>query len=279
MKELLDISSYRCSKAITQTYSTSFSLGIRLIDREFRPAVYAIYGFVRYADEIVDTLTKYDRKILMKDFEEEYHKALERKVSLNPVLNAFQHVVHKYGLYELSMDFLKSMKMDLDEINYESDDDYKNYIHGSANVVGLMCLKIFTRGDRATYERLEGYAIRMGSAFQKVNFLRDAKDDFKRLGRSYFPNISGHTLDEDSKKEIIAEIECDFKEASSGVLRLPKPGRLGVYVAYKYYLGLLKRLKKQSSAHIMQHRVRVPNSVKFTILLKAYIRFKLGLLS
>jgi phytoene synthase len=278
MKETFDSSSYKISKLVTNTYSTSFSLGINLLGKKVRPQIYAIYGFVRYADEIVDTFHEYDQKVLIEEFVEDYHKALERKISLNPILNSFQEVVNQYGLHDLVDSFIYSMMLDLDKEEYKTEEEYKKYIYGSADVVGLMCLKIFVDGDNSRYEAMKDEAMKLGSAFQKVNFLRDLKDDFERLGRSYFPNVTEYDFTENTKLEIIADIEDDFKEALQGILKLPIEGRLGVYVAYKYYLGLLKKIKQKSSETILQERIRISNPKKIFILAKSYVRHRINML-
>ncbi|MFB0960746.1 MAG: squalene/phytoene synthase family protein [Flavobacteriales bacterium] len=278
MKETFDSSSYKISKLVTNTYSTSFSLGINLLGKKVRPQIYAIYGFVRYADEIVDTFHEYDQKVLIEEFVEDYHKALERKISLNPILNSFQEVVNQYGLHDLVDSFIYSMMSDLEKEEYKTEEEYKKYIYGSADVVGLMCLKIFVDGDNSRYEAMKDEAMKLGSAFQKVNFLRDLKDDFERLGRSYFPNVTEYDFTENTKLEIIADIEDDFKEALQGILKLPIEGRLGVYVAYKYYLGLLKKIKQKSSETILQERIRISNPKKIFILAKSYVRHRINML-
>ena len=278
MKETFDSSSYKISKLVTNTYSTSFSLGINLLGKKVRPQIYAIYGFVRYADEIVDTFHEYDQKVLIEEFVEDYHKALERKISLNPILNSFQEVVNQYGLHDLVDSFIYSMMSDLEKEEYKTEEEYKKYIYGSADVVGLMCLKIFIDGDNSRYEAMKDEAMKLGSAFQKVNFLRDLKDDFERLGRSYFPNVTEYDFTENTKLEIIADIEDDFKEALQGILKLPIEGRLGVYVAYKYYLGLLKKIKQKSSETILQERIRISNPKKIFILAKSYVRHRINML-
>lgn len=278
MKETFDSSSFKISKLVTNTYSTSFSLGINLLGKKVRPQIYAIYGFVRYADEIVDTFHEYDQKVLIAEFVEDYHKALNRKISLNPILNSFQEVVNQYGLHDLVDSFIQSMMLDLEKEEYKTEEEYKKYIYGSADVVGLMCLKIFVDADEESYEALKDEAMKLGSAFQKVNFLRDLKDDFERLGRSYFPNVTEYDFTESTKLEIITDIEKDFKEALQGILKLPREGQLGVYVAYKYYLGLLHKIKRKSSKTILQERIRISNSKKVFILAKSYVRHRINML-
>ncbi len=276
MKQLFDSSSYSCSRLVTRAYSTSFSKAITLLAPSVRPAIYAIYGFVRYADEIVDTFDAYNQEELLLEFEENYEKALRRRISMNPILNAFQEVVHQYGLYDLVHSFMESMKMDLHKTEYNSTKEYADYIYGSADVVGLMCLKVFVKGDEKRYEELKPSAMRLGSAFQKVNFLRDYKDDVEGLGRSYFPNLKNAFLDNTTKQEIIRDIEADFNEAYKGVVRLPLEGRLGVYLAYRYYKRLLQELKAADSKRIRSERIRINNFLKLEILVESYLRYKLN---
>ena len=276
MKALFDTSSLQCSKIVTNAYSTSFSLGIKLFAPSIRPAIYAIYGFVRYADEIVDSFENYKQEELFYDFVEDYNKSLERRISLNPIINSFQGVVHKYSLYSYAIDFLKRMEADLKITKYSTKEDYENYIYGSADVVGLMCLRVFVNNDDEKFNELKTPAKYLGSAFQKVNFLRDIKDDIENLGRSYFPNLADSTLNNSIKEDIIAEIEFDLNEAYKGIVKLPLESRLGVYIAYRYYLKLLKKLKKADSKRILNGRIRISNPTKFYILTKSYIRYKLN---
>ncbi|MCT4591255.1 MAG: squalene/phytoene synthase family protein [Carboxylicivirga sp.] len=276
MKQLFDSSSYNCSRLVTRAYSTSFSKAITLLAPSVRPAIYAIYGFVRYADEIVDTFDGYNQEELLLEFEENYEKALKRRISLNPILNAFQEVVHRYNLYDLVHSFMDSMKMDLYKTEYKTAQEYTDYIYGSADVVGLMCLKVFVKGDEAQYEKLRPSAMRLGSAFQKVNFLRDFKDDTQELGRSYFPNLKNKFLDNETKNEIIKDIEADFEAAYKGVIQLPLEGRLGVYLAYRYYRRLLQELKVADSKRIRKERIRINNFLKLEILVESYLRYKLN---
>ncbi len=278
MKSLFDTSGLQCCKLVTHTYSTSFSLGIQLLHPDVRPAIYAIYGFVRYADEIVDTFLEYEQATLLEEFVQDYHKALERGISLNPILNTFQAVVQQYDLCHLVDSFLESMRMDLYKNDYQSNEEYERYIYGSADVVGLMCLKVFVKGDETAYQQLRPYAMRLGSAFQKVNFLRDIKDDYEMLNRSYFPNLQQNQLDEHNKTAIIRDIENDFKEAYKGIVKLPTEARLGVYVAYRYYLKLLYQLQKKSARQILRQRVRVSNPHKMLILCHSYLRYKANFL-
>jgi len=276
MKELFDKSSLKCSKIVTNADSTSFSLGIKLFAPSIRPSIYAIYGFVRYADEIVDSFEDFDQEALFYDFIDDYNKSLERKISLNPIINSFQEVVHKYNLYTYVVDFLKRMEADLHVTTYTTIKDYENYIYGSANVVGLMCLRVFVNNDDARFNKLKQSAKYLGSAFQKINFLRDIKDDTENLGRSYFPNLANNTLNNSIKEDIIFDIEKELKEAYKGIIQLPLESRLGVYIAYRYYLKLLKKLKKTDSKKILNGRIRVSNGIKLIILTKSYIRYKLN---
>ncbi|WBU89863.1 phytoene/squalene synthase family protein [Cellulophaga omnivescoria] len=278
MKALFDSSSVNCSKLITTTYSTSFSIGIKLFAPSIRPAIYAIYGFVRYADEIVDTFHDYDQEILLNEFEEEYRKSLVRKISLNPIINSFQEVVLKYELQEYVDAFLTSMRFDLNKTEYSTREEYKEYIYGSADVVGLMCLRVFVNNDNERFNHLKESAQYLGSAFQKVNFLRDFKDDINELGRSYFPELNTNTLTHTAKDRILQDIENDFAEAYKGIVQLPLESRLGVFVAYKYYSKLLNKLKKADTSSIMNSRIRISNPLKFLILTKAYIRFKFNII-
>lgn len=276
MKQLFDSSSLKCSKIVTNAYSTSFSLGIKLFAPSIRPHIYAIYGFVRYADEIVDSFEGYNQKELFHDFVEDYKKSLDRKISLNPIINAFQEVVHNYNLHTYADDFLKRMEADLYVTDYTTKEAYENYIYGSADVVGLMCLRVFVNNDEAKFNVLKDSARHLGSAFQKINFLRDIKDDMEQLGRSYFPNLSNNILNNATKEEIIDDINIDLKKAYKGIVQLPLESRFGVYIAYRYYLKLLKKLKKADSEKILSGRIRISNGLKVFILTKSYIRYKLN---
>ncbi|MDO6801757.1 squalene/phytoene synthase family protein [Wenyingzhuangia sp. 1_MG-2023] len=277
MKALFDSTSYECSQLITKRYSTSFSMGILLFKPSIRPAIYAIYGFVRYADEIVDTFLEYPQQTLLDEFEEEYYKALDRKISLNPILNAFQEVVLRYDLQPFVKDFLKSMRRDLSQTAYATVEEYEAYIYGSADVVGLMCLRVFVNNNEQKFQELKPYAMKLGSAFQKVNFLRDLKDDLESLERSYFPNLTSLPMDAHTKQTIILDIENDFNEALIGIQKLPIESKMGVYLAYKYYLKLLYKLKKTTSEQIMNERIRVSNPTKILILMRAYTKYSLRL--
>jgi phytoene/squalene synthetase len=277
-KALFDDVSISCSRKTTHAYSTSFSLGIRTLGKQFRDPVYAVYGFVRFADEIVDTFHDYDKATLMARFREDTVRAIEDKISLNPILNSFQKAYHQFNFdWELVDTFLKSMEMDLDKNSYDRY-GYETYILGSAEVVGLMCLKIFTSGDSSEYERLKPYAMRLGAAFQKINFLRDIKADYETLGRAYFPELDLKNFDETTKRKIESEIAEDFQEAYKGILMLDKDARFGVYVAYTYYVRLFQKIKSLPSNRIMEERIRIPNQKKFALILKSYVQHNLNLL-
>ncbi|WP_312208516.1 MULTISPECIES: phytoene/squalene synthase family protein [Empedobacter] len=274
MKQLFDELSYSVSKMTTQKYSTSFSLGILALKPSIRSAIYAIYGYVRLADEIVDSFHGYNKKKLLKRLRKETLHALNERISLNPILQSFQETVNYYKIdKELIDQFLSSMEMDLQQIEYDSD-LYKTYILGSAEVVGLMCLQVFTDGNKDKYAELKPYAMKLGSAFQKINFLRDLKEDYHLLGRTYFPNVDISGFDNKIKYEIEKEIEEEFHEALIGIKKLPASSIFGVYLAYKYYLSLFKKIKKKSSKEILNGRIRIPNSEKAFVAFKSYIRYK-----
>lgn len=274
MKKLFDELSHDVSKRTTQKYSTSFSLGILALSPSIRSAIYAIYGYVRLADEIVDSFHGFDKEKLLLSLKTETEHALEEGISLNPILQSFQDTVRKYKIERKLIDqFLHSMEMDLQKINYNSE-LYKEYIYGSAEVVGLMCLQIFTEGNKQKFEELKPFAMKLGSAFQKVNFLRDLKDDYQVLGRTYFPGINMSVFDNSVKFEIEKEIESEFKEALIGIKKLPGSSMFGVYLAYRYYLSLFEKIKRTSSQKIMKKRVRIPNSQKILVAFKSYIRYK-----
>lgn len=274
MKHLFDELSYAVSKITTQKYSTSFSLGILALSPSIRTAIYAIYGYVRLADEIVDSFHGYNKENLLNRLKEETENALKEGISLNPILNSFQQTVIQYKIDKTLINkFLHSMEMDLQQIDYNSD-LYKEYIFGSAEVVGLMCLQVFTNGNMDKYEKLKPYAMKLGSAFQKINFLRDLKDDYKVLGRTYFPNINMGVFDNDVKKQIETEIELEFKEALIGIKKLPNSSMFGVYLAYTYYISLFQKIKRKSSNDILNNRIRIPNSEKAFVALKSYVRYK-----
>lgn len=278
MKEIFDHVSYEIGRVITRSYSTSFSIGIRMLNKSIQPSIYSIYGFVRLADEIVDSFNDYDQHQLLVRFENDYRLALDEKFSLHPVLNAFQQIVHQFDLKDLVDDFLVSMYWDLDKKTYTSIEEYNQYIYGSADVVGLMCLKVFVNGDQQQFDLLKPYAMRLGSAFQKVNFLRDIKDDFQKLGRVYFPGIDFNSFSSLQKDEIIADIHEDLEVALIGIKQLPLSCRFGVYISYKYYLSLLNKLSKKSSKQILTHRIRISNHRKLLLLNKAYIRYRMNVL-
>lgn len=276
MKSIFDNVSFICSKQVTKSYSTSFSSAVRMLAPTIRQDIYNIYGFVRFADEIVDTFHDYDKEALFDQFSTNLDLALMQKISLNPVLNAFQNTVHKYEIpRELIDAFMKSMKMDLYKSVYETQEDYKEYIYGSADVVGLMCLKVFVNGNQALYDELKDSAMRLGSAFQKVNFLRDLKADFENLNRTYFPDTDLNHLDEESKMQIINEIQADFDAGFKGIQKLPIEAKFGVYTAYVYYKKLLTKLKKTPSAAIKNTRIRVPDYEKMGLLAKCYLNYRL----
>lgn len=279
MKKIFDNSAVACSKIVTNSYSTSFSLAVKMLYKSIQPAIYSIYGFVRYADEVVDTFHDYDKEVLLEEFKNDFYLSLERGISLNPILHSFQRVVIDYNIdLNLIQAFLRSMKMDLTKSNYATYEEYKEYIYGSADVVGLMCLKVFVNGDQEKYEELKDSAMALGSAFQKVNFLRDLKQDFNDLNRSYFPGIDLKNLNEATKSQIIEEIEADFAKAYEGILKLPNEAKFGVYTAYVYYKKLLTNLKNTEPVKITNTRIRVSNPIKFFLLGRSYITYKLNLL-
>lgn len=279
MKSLFDRVSFSFSHQVTKTYSTSFSVASRLLASTIRQDIYNIYGFVRLADEIVDSFSDYHQENLFNDFENQLYDAINRKISLNPVLNAFQHTYHKYNLdLEIVKAFMHSMRLDLHKCVYKTQQEYQEYIYGSADVVGLMCLKVFVNGDAVMYDCLKDQAMKLGSAFQKVNFLRDLKADYDKLNRSYFPGVNLDALDENSKLKLIEEIEIDFKQAFQGIIKLPVEARLGVYTAYVYYLRLLKKLKNTPSFKIKNARIRVANYEKIGLLVQSYMRYRLNIL-
>lgn len=278
MKKLFDELSYKISKETTKQYSTSFSLGILALSSAIRNPIYAIYGYVRLADEIVDSFHDYNKEKLLKKFKEETFQALEDRISLNPILQSFQETVHIYNIdHSLISQFLKSMEMDLQKIDYNSD-LYKEYILGSAEVVGLMCLQIFVNGDRRQYEELKPYAMILGSAFQKVNFLRDMKDDYYTLGRSYFPNLDMTLFDNSVKLSIEKEIEEEFRQALIGIRKLPASSRFGVYLAYRYYVSLFRKIKRKSAQTILNERIRISNGAKISLMMSCYVQYKTSFL-
>jgi 15-cis-phytoene synthase len=277
MKVLFDDLSASCSKMTTKLYSTSFSLGIHFLDPEFHAPIYGIYGFVRLADEIVDSFHDYDKGFLMEKMRNDTIEAITDRISINPILNSFQGVVHKYSIeWELVDTFLKSMEMDLLKRDY-NDESFNQYILGSAEVVGLMCLRVFSKGDDSVYQELKPYAMKLGSAFQKVNFLRDLKADYEFLGRNYFPGINFNHFS-DAEKEVIArEIEADFDVAVVGIKKLPEGSRRGVYLAYFYYRRLFLRIKKMPSEKILNGRIRIPNYNKIGLMFQSLFRHQFDL--
>jgi len=275
MKRLYDELSHQVSKITTKKYSTSFSLGIMALSPAIRQAIYNIYGFVRLADEIVDSFHEFDKKVLLERFRIQTTQALDEKISINPILNSFQQTVNHFQIdRELINQFLKSMEMDLDPLHYD-EQLYKEYILGSAEVVGLMCLQVFVEGDKNTYEKLKSYAMKLGSAFQKVNFLRDLKDDHYDLGRTYFPNIDMKKFNNKVKQEIEKEIKDEFDEALIGIKLLPASSRFGVYLAYRYYKSLLKKIQATPAQQILKSRIRIANSHKISLMMSSYVQYKL----
>lgn len=278
MKQLFDDVSLEASRNTTKTYSTSFSLGIRFLSKELHDPIYAIYGYVRFADEIVDTFHDYDKRHLLDKFRADTYEALNHKISLNPILNSFQWVVNKYNIPVALIDtFLNSMEMDLDDREYTIE-EYEKYILGSAEVVGLMCLKVFVFGNDAEYERLKPNAMKLGAAFQKINFLRDLEADLNGLGRAYFPNIDMTKFDAETKAKIESEIAKDFRAGYEGIQQLPKGSRFGVYVAYVYYSRLLKKIQKTPPAQVMKERIRIPNRRKYALFVSSYAKHSFNLL-
>ncbi len=279
MKSIFDTVSKDCSRMITQTYSTSFSMATKMLSNSIRQDIYNIYGFVRLADEIVDSFHDYDKEALFVQFEADLESALVNKISLNPILNSFQETYHTYALEKDMVDaFMNSMRQDLHKTVYHTEEEYKNYIYGSADVVGLMCLKVFVNGDTEQYNTLKQTAMALGSAFQKVNFLRDLKADHDQLNRTYFPNTDLNNLDELSKQSIIDDIENDFSEGLKGIKQLPLDAKFGVFMAYRYYNQLLKKLKTTPALEIKSTRIRVPDYKKVELLTRSYVKYQLNLL-
>lgn len=277
-KALFDDVSFKVSRLTTRAYSTSFSLGIRCLDKSLRPPVYAIYGFVRLADEIVDTFHTHNQKELLQRFSDETWRAIDERISLNPILNSFQQVVHRFQIsHSLIKQFLHSMEMDLTTKAHDRN-SFEEYVLGSAEVVGLMCLQVFCGQDRVLYEQLKPPAMRLGSAFQKINFLRDLHADYQGLGRLYFPGLQAENFDEATKKKIEAEIASDFEAGYAGIRRLPRGARLGVYLAYHYYQALFRKIKASPSQQVLQQRIRVRNRHKLALLGYSYVRHQLNLI-
>lgn len=278
MKQLFDDVSFKCSKLVTKNYSTSFSLAVYMLAPIIRDAIYSIYGFVRFADEIVDSFHGFDKENLINDFEKEYYKSYHSGISMNPILNSFQQTVKQYNITDdLIQAFLKSMKSDLVKSDYNDRTEYEAYIYGSADVVGLMCLKVFVAGKEQKYEQLKEEAMRLGSAFQKVNFLRDLKDDNLILNRNYFPGVDLNSFDEKTKQLIIKEIQEDFNVAYKGILKLPIEAKFGVYTAFVYYKKLLKKLENTPYHEIGNSRIRVSNYTKAGLLAQSFVTYKLKL--
>ncbi len=277
MKALFDRISIRTSRMATRAYSTSFSLGILGLDRKYRDPIYSIYGFVRFADEIVDTFHNYDKKDLLERFWNDTYHALDNGISLNPILNSFQKVVREFNIdRELIDTFLRSMEMDLEDKTTYDQNKYEEYILGSAEVVGLMCLKVFINGDKDAYEKLKHNAMKLGSAFQKINFLRDLHSDYKELGRTYFPGVDMQHFDEETKMAIENDIEKDFHEGYLGIKQLPKGSRFGVYIAYVYYYSLFGKIKNTHSQIILEERIRISNKRKYGLLVSSYVKHSLN---
>jgi len=272
MKSVFDHVSFRISRSITRHYSTSFSLGIHMLSRDLHDPIYGIYGFVRIADEIVDSFHGYDKKALLDKFSKDTFQAIADGISTNPVLQSFQTVVNKFDIdLDLVHAFLHSMHMDLEPVEYDRK-TYEEYILGSAEVVGLMCLKVFVDGDEAKYQALKPFAMKLGSAFQKVNFLRDLKEDSTTLGRTYFPQLRNCNLDGDIKASVEEEIQRDFSQALIGIRRLPRKSKLGVYTAYTYYYQLFRKIKGTAPSKVMQERIRISNLRKVWLLVKSYLQ-------
>lgn len=277
-RKLYDQVCLRCSKLTTNSYSTSFSLGIRFLHRDYHLPIYALYGFVRFADEIVDTFHEHNKRELLDRFTAETYRSIDEKISLNPILHSFQLVVNKYGIErELIDTFLHSMELDLSEKKYDQE-GYEDYIDGSAEVVGLMCLRVFLEGDDVKYQELKFYARRLGSAFQKINFLRDLNADYQLMGRTYFPGVDMSEFNDTVKKEIEADIQKDFDDGLTGIKMLPKKSRFGVYVAYVYYQSLFNKVKRTSASTILNKRIRIPNNQKYALFIKCYLQHRLNAL-
>lgn len=278
MKALFDNVSIQCSRITTKAYSTSFSLGILCLDRPLRDPIYSIYGFVRFADEIVDTFHDFNKRELLNRFREDTYRALEERISLNPILNSFQACAHTYGIGNELIDlFLNSMEMDLTRLSYDSD-GMKEYILGSAEVVGLMCLRVFCNGDDALYHQLRPHAMSLGSAFQKINFLRDLRADYVGMGRSYFPELEMERFDDLCKRKIEASIQQDFHNGYLGIRKLPRSARFGVYVAYVYYLALFKKIRNTPSDLVLRSRIRIRNRHKARLLAYSFFKHQLNLI-
>ena len=278
MKERFDTLSATCSRETTRLYSTSFSLGILFFKKEIRQPIYAIYGFVRLADEIVDSFHNYPKSEMLSEFKAETFRAIDRGISINPVINSFQQVVNQFGIqHQLIIQFLDSMEMDLGEQTYDAE-KYEQYIMGSAQVVGLMCLHVFTNGNENEFERLKASAMKLGSAFQKVNFLRDVNADYQELNRTYFPGVNLSTFSDENKRLIEQDILSELDEALNGIRQLPRSCRKGVYLAYVYYKQLFRKIAKVPAEKVMSERIRVSNGHKFYLMFDSLIRYKLNVL-
>ncbi|MEO5561830.1 MAG: phytoene/squalene synthase family protein [Chitinophagaceae bacterium] len=279
MIELFHTVSEKCSKMVTEKYSTSFASAIGLLHKDLRAPIFNIYGFVRFADEIVDTFHDYDKSALLENFKKETYEAIDRGISCNPILNSFQCTVNKYNIsHELIEAFFHSMKMDLTKQTYDKDEEYREYIYGSAEVVGLMCLYVFCEGRQEIFDQLKSSARSLGAAFQKVNFLRDIKADFNGLSRVYFPGCDFNNFTGKQKEQIETDILKDFHDAYQGILELPMKAKFGVYVAYKYYLSLFKKIKKMKPALVLEQRIRIPNYYKLMIIFRAGVKNQLRLI-
>lgn len=277
-KKLFDQVSIRTSRLTTHSYSTSFSLGIRCLDSELRDPIYAIYGFVRFADEIVDTFHAYNKRELLDRFIRDTYESISEKISLNPILNSFQKAVNEYRIERpLIEQFFASMEMDLTEVHYDQR-GYETYILGSAEVVGLMCLRVFCKGDEYQYQHLKPFAMKLGAAFQKINFLRDLNADFQGMGRTYFPGLSLQEFNDRNKMLIEADIEADFDAGYQGIKQLPRSARFGVYIAYLYYRALFNKIRNTPSDHVMKNRIRIRNRHKLSILAYSFLKHRLNLI-
>tara|TARA_B100000401_G_scaffold202538_1_gene136542 strand:- start:1029 stop:1868 length:840 start_codon:yes stop_codon:yes gene_type:complete len=278
MIHLFDEVAFECSQKVTNGYSTSFSSAVRMLAPSIRPAIHSIYGFVRFADEVVDTFHDKDKKLLLDKFEWDLYQAIEMGISLNPILHSFQKTIKEYNInIELVDAFLKSMRMDIEKKDYKTKKEYQEYIYGSADVVGLMCLKVFVDGSDEEYQKLKPTAMKLGSAFQKVNFLRDLKNDAEILERSYFPDVDLKNLSPEVKTKIVSEIKADFDAAYEGIKQLPASSKFGVYTAYRYYKQLLKKLQKTPSNKLMETRIRVSDYHKYGLLMQSYLNIKLNI--
>lgn len=277
MKKIFDTISVKSSKLATRAYSTSFSMGIYFLNKGLHNPIYSIYGFVRFADEIVDSFEGYDKRYLLNKFKNDTYEAIEQKISLNPILNAFQQVVNQYEIdHKLIEIFLQSMEMDLEKKQY-TQEVYNQYILGSAEVVGLMCLHVFTDNNKKQYEKLKPYAMKLGAAFQKINFLRDMKADYHDLGRTYFPNVDMNKFNNHVKQQIEQEIEADLKDALIGIKKLPSSSKGGVYLAYVYYNSLFKKIKNVPAHKILNERIRISNGKKIGLMINSLLQSKMKL--